>query len=284
MTKITLEALAEAGASITISAARLLELSQEPDNPTEPAEPIEPVVTLFDFGSGHDFIVADGQDPSTKGATWIDSFRKWGVRRLEKNGDGAIKRYVEGFTHVNFSSGLKLRAGFVDSELVGGMISTEDSMAFKRGSIETRARIVSIPDGYHIWQALFPANGDRYPEIDISETVHGRANPSNGKVHWNHHLEGGASGDRCHAPAQRWEGICFAPIDAGWHTYRLESTDQGLWWFFDGQLVRTSPVPLTKAMYYVAAWEASGSWPGAITDQKAVADFEIDFIRIEQAG
>jgi beta-glucanase (GH16 family) len=172
------------------------------------------------------------------------------------------------FTHEQTVDSLKLRAGYRDGKLIGGMISTEDWMRFNRGTIEFHARINSIPNGYHIAFWLLPADGAWPPEEDMLEVVHGQNNPSNGKAHFNDHPSS--------AP------ISHRPVDNAWHVYRFEATDAGMKWFMDGQLVRQNNRPITKPRYWLATWEGNSNWPGPITDKAAVAEVEIDYLRIEE--
>jgi hypothetical protein len=257
---------------VTLPGDVLLDLLDGQTPPVEPPTDPGPDVTFdFDFGTdgSHEFTIADGQDPGTKGAPWIDSFRAWGVRQLLKgNSDDVVKIATLPFTHEQTDHSLKLRAGYQDGKLIGGMISTEDWMKFERGAIEFGARINSIPNGYHIAFWLLPADGAWPPEEDMLEVVHGQNNPSNGKAHFNDHPSTGP--------------ISFRPVDDGWHVYRFEATATGMTWFMDGELVRQNNRPITKPRYWLATWEGNSNWPGPITDKAAVAEVEIDYLRIEE--
>jgi hypothetical protein len=269
------------GGYVILPGDRFLDLiEQEPVDPPDPPKP-DPSVVLHDFGADYDFSVVDAQDSDTYPATWGDSFRGWKVRHLEGNSDDVQKIVTLPFTHLQTEQGLVLRAGYHAGQLIGGMISAQDWMAVRRGAIEFRARITNIPNGYHFASWTLPTNNAWPPEIDMLEVVQGRNNGSNGKAHFNRHAVGGAQGDVCHGPAEAYQGICFAPTDDDWHVYRLEATDDGLKWLVDGELVRSSTVPLAEPHYWLATWEGDSVWPGPITDRRAVASVEIDYFRIE---
>lgn len=259
----------KSGAYVILPGDQFLDLI-DGETPDKPTEPTEPDVTLHDFGEDYDFAVWNAQIAGSQGATWIDSFRKWGVRTLEANGDIVEKRAAPPFTHQLTENGLLLRAGYRDGKPIGGMLSAEDWMAFTRGEVEVRARIGAVPNGYHIAIWMVPSDGGYPPEYDLLEVVHGRNNPSNGKAHFNDHQVGEPS-----AP------ISHRPIDGAWHTYRLESSDAGVKWFLDDELVRQTSATIDVPLYLIASWEGGSKWPGPITDKSAVAEIEIDYIRIE---
>ncbi len=213
----------------------------------------------------HNFRIADGQDKKAR-EVWLDSWQRWGVRRLKGNDDDGDKRYEEGFTHRVRQEGLDLQATAQGNKFVAGMISTEVLHAQVGGAWEIRFRINNIPKGYHLAFWTLPTDGSWPPEIDFLEVIGGDQH-----YYFNDH---GFMGGR---------GITKIPMNDerfhDWRTIRFESLkDRGIW-RVDGNVVRDRPIHLDKPMYFLATWEVNSKWPGPVQDKSAIASVTIDYVK-----
>ncbi len=194
---------------------------------------------------------------------------------------------VDGMLQLRADHGLVVASNGHTYRYLSGMISsgraTSDTshparFAFTYGFAEMRAK---IPAGQGLWPAfwLLPADHNSRPEIDVMEitgdaphTVHLRF----------HYLT--ASGEREDIGGE-WTGPDFS---ADWHTFAIAWTQEALIWYVDGverwRFTDRAAIP-AEPMYLLANLAVGGDWPGAPdAATKFPADYQIDYIRVWQAG
>ena len=218
-------------------------------------EPVpDPEITEIDFSK---IAIVDGQDPGTEGIAWVDSFRAWGTRTLDRgNDDQGVKRYVDGVTHVfNRNVGLTLLAQPHEGGFVAGMVSGEDLFEIEPGArFELEFRLNQIARGQHFAAWLLASDPKWPPEIDLLEFV----NEPDRIYFASHHVDGSQGGPLT--------GIPFNGVGQ-WHKLTLDWMDRRTVWKLDGQIVRDVPTAdIDEPMYPLFSWEigqdTEKSWPG----------------------
>jgi hypothetical protein len=233
--------------------------------------PVEPPVTppssdvLF-FDDFKTLSIEDGQAP-TKGATWADSFVKWGVRRLANppNLDQGVKQYIDGVTHKIGPNGLSLLAQRRQNETgyAAGMISSERSRSFLPGCrFDIEMTVKSNGAGGHFTNWLMPVDGSTDVEYDLTELAGSNKNAPNGPLPMIF----------MNAKTPSVGGFTWYNVDdgflAGKHLYSFIWRESGLEWLLDGVKIHEADNLYSKPLYFMASWEVGGSengdFPGPI--------------------
>lgn len=242
------------GATLPVPLSDLTKLQAKPE-----PDPIQ----VFDFAK---LDVYDGQDPATKGKGLIDSFRAWGIRTIEPNGDEGFKKKFSGVTHVQHSEGLELQCDLdhrdrSPTDFLAGMVSFEDIMAVQYGAFELDFVLNSIDQGQHVATWLLAADKVWPPEIDPFEFWN-----TDSIAHYGAIFAPGQPGHDRPGVSQHF------PIPGDQHTSRLEWTPDRLEWFMDGVSVhRMDEHNAHEPMFWLASWEVNSKtgpvsvdtkWPG----------------------
>ncbi len=230
------------------------------DGPVTPPDPPVPSLQSVFKEDFEEFKILNGQNKKAAGG-WIDSWQRWGVRKLDGNRDQVEKRYIKGSTHLLDQAGLVLRAGYEAGALVGGMISTEALHVQRFGVWEVDLTVMNLPGGYHFWVAMFAADGSWPPEFDLLEMIGGETSPSQLVGHANDHGFMGTAA-MSDFPVGHYGELIRLKIDIGPGLVK---------WFVNDVPVRASKLYLEREMHLQVCFEGGSNWPGPIKDRDAVA-------------
>lgn len=169
-----------------------------------------------------------------------------------------------------------------------GMLSTEDSFAWKYGYMETRLRFPRTSQGMHFGFWTLSQDNKRWepdygPEIDVLEVLHSlnAERPS----WWHQNIIGVPTGPEDHG--YPWSGYTQVDTYDQWHTVGVERTPTQIRFFIDGVLTRaedvTGKTQYTDENHYILmTWEIDGRWPGEVqsTDPNWNVEVEVDYVRV----
>jgi len=164
-------------------------------------------------------------------------------------------------------------SGMVSSGRDSSDVGPPPRFSFQYGFVEAR---VSVPDGTGLWPAIWmlPITHESKPEIDILE-VYADPGVAKMRLHW---LD--TDGER----QQAREEAEVEDLHAGFHTFGLEWTPEGLRWFIDGAEVwRTDDFVPEEPMYLLMNLAVGGNSPGPPNPSTVFpADFVVDWLRVWQ--
>lgn len=226
-------------------------------------------------------------DPSN----WTYDIGGWGW------GNGEAQYYTDRPENARVENGLLViearQERFEDSYYTSARLITQGLQSFKYGRIEARMK---VPEGAGLWPAFwmlgndfernpadpFDSNWPHVGEVDIMEYVGREPDLIMGTVHGPGYSGAGGLG--------RWNRQEYAIAD-DFHTYAIEWDEEGIRWFYDGELYYTLTPQLVgnrewvfdKEFFLLLNLAVGGQFAGAIgLDTKFPTNLYVDYVRVYQ--
>ncbi len=250
-------------------------------------DPIPP-----EAGEGWELVWSDEFDgPEIDLSNWNYDIGGWGW------GNGEAQYYTDRPENSYIQNGLLVitarQEQYEGSYYTSARMKTEDLREFQYGRIEARMR---VPEGAGLWPAfwMLGADFDRNPdapiesnwphvgEIDIMEYVGRDPDLVMGTIHGPGYA--GAGG------LTKWNRQDF-PISDDFHTFSIEWDEEGIRWFFDGEMysdmgrdvVGNREWVFDKPFFMILNLAAGGTLPGPIgLDTEFPARLYVDYVRVYQ--